>query len=555
MQEALVITTIQGVLEIIEQLRTRTDARIEVESDFTKGLKAIFYRIPGVVFLQDEIAGITAGKVANQVKTLLEGEPIRLVLLRESASTWDEGCLSFDGVIDLTLPTDELVGLFLQHVDSAPDPDKVSSAGENPLQADSQVIELSIDSSQPESEAGFDPFSEIFPAHYHHNWGTLLSEAGQEIAKPAEPAALARNSAGPYEEFSFDPPGDIVSTIPLASTAAPQPAAKNYPPGSQGQASATETVAVAETMPELKDIRLTDKESPHQLFASMNDEAPADNQFQHAGSDSSPASLENRLRLKGIQTHSSILKASAPEIVPTSEATGVAQVASGSTGQSAARRSAQQPPSAHAAAGNASAKSGTAPQPRNRLSAEGDINASAAISDEYAVKTSLTHKLGYALLLLVLCLATFLLVRNWDDLAGVLFKGKKEVSIPQTPPPPAMEKLPAFIPAGIPDNAYAAAHPGWERYEAGGLEYLVYRENGRIRALQVIAGTEGKISDEFLRMCIRVSTGLDDGSNWIREQRADFRVEKWTLPNKGEVAVYRKMPEGEIRGFVITLHR
>jgi hypothetical protein len=554
MQEALVITTIQSVLDIVEQLRTRTDARIEVESDFTKGLKAIFYRIPCVVFLQDEIAGITAEKVANQVKSLLEGEPIRLVLLREAVSTWDAGDLSFDGVIDLSLPTDELVGLFLQHVISAPDPDKEPSAGEHPFQADSQVIELSIDSSQPESEDGFDPFSEIFPAHYHNNWGTLLHEAGQEIPNPAEPAAMAGNSAGPYDEFSFDPPGDIVSTIPLNNTAAPQPAAEDSPPGSQGQASATGTGAVAEEIPELKDIRLTDKESPHQLFASMNDEAPADNQFQLAGSDVSQASLENRLRLKGIQPQSSILKASAPEIVPTSEASGVVQVSSGSTGQSAARRSVPQPPSAHAAAGKPAAKSGTAPQLRNRLSAEGDMNAVAAISDEYAGKTSLTHKLGYALLLLLLSLSTFLLVRNWDDLAWVLFKGKEEVSIPRTPPTTAMEKLPAFIPTGITDRAYAAAHPGWERYVAGGLEYLVYRENGRIRALQVIAGTEGTISDEFIRMCIRVSTGLDDGSNWIREQRADFQVEKGTLTNRGEVAVYRKMPEGEVRGFVITLH-
>jgi len=553
MQEALVITTIQSVLDIVDQLRTRTDARIEVENDFTKGLKAIFYRIPGVVFLQHEIAGITAEKVANQVKTLLEGEPIRLVLLREASSEWDAGDLSFDGVIDLSLPTDELVGLFLQHVDSAPDPDKESSAGEHPLQADSQVIDLTVESSQPESEAGFDPFSGIFPEHYHHNWGTLLSEAGQEIPNPAEPAAMVGNLAGPYDEFSFDPPGDIVSTIPLNKTGAPQSAANDSPPGRQGDTSASGTGAAAEEIPELKDIRLNDKESPHQLFASMSDEAAADNQFQHAGSDASPASLENRLRLKGIQTHSSILKASAPEIVPTSEASGVAKVSSGSTGQSAARRSATQTHSSHAAAGKPAAKSGTAPQPRNRLSSEGDINAGAAISDEYAGRT-LTHKLGYALLLLLLCLVTFLLVRNWDDLAWVLFKGKEEVSVPRTPPTQAKEKLPAFIPTGLPDRAYAAAHPGWERYVAGGLEYLVYRENGRIRALQVIAGTEGTISDEFLRMCIRVSTGLDDGNNWIREQRADFQVEKGTLLNKGEVAIYRKMPEGEIRGFVITLH-
>ena len=119
MQEALVITTRQSVLDIVEQLRTLTAARIEVESDFTKGLKAIFYRIPGVVFLQGEIAGITGEKVASQVKALLEGESIRIVLLREDISIWDAADLNFDGVIDLSLPSDEVVGLFLQQINSS----------------------------------------------------------------------------------------------------------------------------------------------------------------------------------------------------------------------------------------------------------------------------------------------------------------------------------------------------------------------------------------------------------------------------------------------------
>lgn len=552
MQEALVITTIESVLDIVEQLRTRTDARIEVEDDFTKGLKAIFYRIPGVVFLQDEIAGISAEKVANQVKSLLEGEPIRLVLLSEGSSRWDAGGLSFEGVIDLTLPTDELVEHFLQHINNLPDPVMAMPASDHPLQEDPQLIELSVESGQTGSEAGFDPFSDIFPTHYHHNWGALPTEAGQETPHHGEAAPLAGTSAGPFEEFSFDPPGDIVSTIPLARSGAAEPAAKESQPG-QGSSSAPATGAVAETLPGLRDIRLTDKESPNQLFASISDETPADSLFQQSGNDAPPASLENRLRLKGVQTHSTVLKTASSEIVPLSDASGEAKSSSGIAGQPAARRSTSQTASTHATAPKPAPKSVSAPQPRIRSSSEADIPSGAAFGDEFAGQVSFTRKLISALLLVVICVATFLLVRNWDDMAGFLFKGKDEASIPH-PIPPAMEKLPAFIPAGVPDNAYAAAHPGWERYVGGGLEYLVFRENGRIHALQVIAGTEGKISDEFLRMCIRSSTGLEDGSSWVREQQADFQVEKGILPNKGEVAVYRKMPEGEIRGFVLTLH-
>ncbi len=551
MQEALVITTKQSILDIVEQLRTLTAARIEVENDFTKGLKAIFYRIPGVVFLQGEITGITAEKVANQVKTLLEGESIRLVLLRDDISTWDAGDLSFDGVIDLSLPSDEVVGLFLQQINSSPDHGNESSAGEQPPQADSQIIELTVESSQPEGEVNFDPFSDTFPAHFHHDWGTLPPEADLEMQNHPGPAGLSGKSSGPDDEFCFDPPGDIISMFPPEKTIATSPKTKE---SQQGTSSATVPVPVAEEGPVIEDIRLTDKESPHQLFASMNDEAPVETPFQTSGSDAAPPPLENRLRLKGIQTHSSILKTSSPEIAPVSETYGKAKTSPGISGDAAARRTTTQPVSTRAVVGKTSAKSGTKPEPLNRLSSGGDLHAGATFRDDNSRGTSLTHKLIYVLLLLAICLATFLLVMHWDDLSGFLFKEKKPAGITKAPPPTATEKLPAFIPAGVPDSAYTIAHPGWERYEAAGLEYLVYRENGRIRAIQVIAGAEGKISDSYLRMCIRGATGLDDGSNWVRVQQDDFRVEKGTLPNKGEVVVYRKMPEGEIRGFVLTLH-
>jgi hypothetical protein len=161
-----------------------------------------------------------------------------------------------------------------------------------------------------------------------------------------------------------------------------------------------------------------------------------------------------------------------------------------------------------------------------------------------------------ALLLTLLFLATFLLVRYWDDLSILLFRDKETVSIPETPLPerkrPVLTVLPGFFPKVPQDSAYTAAHPGWERYEEGGLGYLVFREGGRIGAIQVIAGTDAKLSDSFLRMCIRETTGLANGSGWMREQRGDFQIERGLLEDRGEVAVYRKMPEGEIRGFVLT---
>jgi hypothetical protein len=453
----------------------------------------------------------------------------------------------------LNLPPDELLSRFLQHISSSNAPEKEPFADEIPLQADSQIIDLTVESTQPEGEAGFDPFSDIFPAHYHRDWGSLSTEAGQEMQNLTEKAGLPGISAVSDEEFSFDPPGDIVSSIPLHKTITPGTAAKESQAVQPGSSSERGGGTDSEKIPELKDIRLTDKESPHQLFASMNDEAPADTQFRQGGSDASPNSLENRLRLKGIQTQSSILKASSQEIVAGADTSGQGKTSPGTPGQSAARRASAQPASTHGAAGKISAKTVKAPRPLDSLSSGEDLHPGASFRDEYGRRSSLSNKVIYPLLLLALCLATYLLVRHWDDMSAIIFMGKEPVSVPEAPPRPSMAKLPPFIPAGIPDKSYGAAHPGWERYEAGGLEYLVFRDNGRIRAVQVIAGKEGKISDSYLGKCLRDTTGLDHGSNWVREQREDFLVEKGTLQNMGEVAVYRKMPEGEIRGFVITL--
>jgi hypothetical protein len=53
-------------------------------------------------------------------------------------------------------------------------------------------------------------------------------------------------------------------------------------------------------------------------------------------------------------------------------------------------------------------------------------------------------------------------------------------------------------------------------------------------------------------MCIRESIGLINGQNWTRQKHGDFIVENSSLRDSGEIAVYRKLPDGEIRGIVLT---
>lgn len=175
--------------------------------------------------------------------------------------------------------------------------------------------------------------------------------------------------------------------------------------------------------------------------------------------------------------------------------------------------------------------------------------------DGFAAIDSLRRVVKPLLILVVLIITTYMLVQHWDSLTGMIFKGDKPVADTPILPVPDKDRLPSFIsPSALADREYPITHPGWGRYVADGIEYLLYRDQGRIRAIQIIAVAEGKISDAFVRMCIRETTGLPDGENWVRETRDDFQVEKGTLRGKGEVAVYRKMPEGEIRGVVLTFN-
>ncbi|HTY21403.1 MAG TPA: hypothetical protein VMC44_07180, partial [Geobacteraceae bacterium] len=167
MPEFLFITTRQNLLDIADHLRSEDGVMIQVENDFSKGLKAIFYRIPDVVFIEEEIAGITAEKVASQVKTLLDDEPIRLVLLREQIGEWDSAIHSFDGAVDVGLPFAELVSRFREEMSAGSgSPLSGSANGEATAQLHNQPLLL-------DSDLEFDPFSDVFPAQFHHNWGPL----------------------------------------------------------------------------------------------------------------------------------------------------------------------------------------------------------------------------------------------------------------------------------------------------------------------------------------------------------------------------------------------
>lgn len=114
-------------------------------------------------------------------------------------------------------------------------------------------------------------------------------------------------------------------------------------------------------------------------------------------------------------------------------------------------------------------------------------------------------------------------------------------------------KLPQFIPAVAPDAGYAAAHPGWELYSDGKLQFRVYREAGNPRAIQVIGEGGAAIPAGLLNSSFKEATGSDLPASGSAREKDGIRTETRKVADGAEIAIYSDSAEGKILGFVLQL--
>jgi hypothetical protein len=129
-------------------------------------------------------------------------------------------------------------------------------------------------------------------------------------------------------------------------------------------------------------------------------------------------------------------------------------------------------------------------------------------------------------------------------------------SVSMKPPPVVSllrDTLPSFIPKEGLDSTYGVTKPGWDRYLSPRREYLVFREKGVIRVLQVIALEKGAIDDAFLTSLLREFCGSATCVIKSRSERGGYIVEQGQTATRAEVVFYKKKGTGETRGIVISL--
>lgn len=113
------------------------------------------------------------------------------------------------------------------------------------------------------------------------------------------------------------------------------------------------------------------------------------------------------------------------------------------------------------------------------------------------------------------------------------------------------DPLPSFIPRAGHDREYAAGNPGWERYSGKQFDFKVFRSEGTLKAVQVIARNSRGIPASFMDSVLTELAGSPNFRISSRENRSGFLVLKGVANEKGDLILYKK--GGAVRAFVVSL--
>lgn len=113
-------------------------------------------------------------------------------------------------------------------------------------------------------------------------------------------------------------------------------------------------------------------------------------------------------------------------------------------------------------------------------------------------------------------------------------------------------RVPSFIPLENPDTSYAAAHPGWQRYESDSLEFRVFRDKDTVKALQVLSKQGKEITDSYLALFLAEIAGNEPFKPLSGVEKDGYLIEKGPLGNTAKIIVYRKKDSQAIQAFVVS---
>lgn len=516
MAEILFIASDPCIVDLVEELRQVVATPIELEADYTGGIKRIFESRPAVVFLQHKIGDLPCDKLASQINMLMEGETVPLVLLSDETGISFSVASTYSACFDLCLPLAELSWQVQQLLRTLP--------GISWLEP---TVPQQQEPSAPE------------PA-----------TTGAEAALPAG----APGAVSPGEGIDLSVPyGEVDFSLPLpwspGSTAPPDVSnLLNFEPGQLPELEHTALVPPAPSPEPTTPPDLTD------FLAGAVEVAPEPD--PHTFSIGAPILQDSAARPGAQRPYQdpTLFRESPAQAQPAAPPAPPAAKAAG--GRKAAAEKPQVPPDQATPAGATTATSPATPTKEGNGEAGWSLNAddpTAAAVARLGAARSRSRLYGIVAVALALVVvgvagvAYFGGTLNQDSPSGL---ASLDAALTRTAA--GLPKQLPFIPEVAADPAYATGHPGWERYRADGVEYLVYREKSGIRAIQVLAEEQGALSPALLRVCLKLATGHEGFATKRIEEQNGMQITTGTLQNGGELLVYRSVPGQEIRGFVMS---
>lgn len=152
----------------------------------------------------------------------------------------------------------------------------------------------------------------------------------------------------------------------------------------------------------------------------------------------------------------------------------------------------------------------------------------------------------------------FLLVRQSAQPIPTAAPSSSKAAVRPTPPPPMAAPmgapsapLPSFIPVQARDAGYSAANPGWERYTSSAREYKIFREQGAMKALQVLDRRNAGIDPAFFTSVLQNLAKVSDYRLESRETKGEFLMKRGRLTPTSHVILYKSRSDKTLHAFVI----
>jgi len=491
MSKIFFISNDERIDTLIENLQPIIAHKITTEPGYSNALKRISQERPDVIFIQNMINGVSCSNTVQRVRTLADKET-SLVLLSDQYFTPDSVTSFFDGSIDINLPLGELSRQLLQILATRP-------AGPDRPDPREEATELLITSLDVEE---LDPHLVQF--------SEFTDEEG-----------LRRDSS--------------------------QGQGDRWPCGSEESAG----IALPDMDQAAGDIDFfLEESSPETDLVNVRDEAPEEAPFlpQHSG------------KLWSAEQHDSAARVRyRPDLAlhPCDSSAAAGTDGEPPIGQTPLEGAIPTAGGARAVTG-AVKKAGNSLYPTRDQLYRKEVKPSATdvqppqacLKDEGSTK----HRPGGGMAvcgLLLVCLAFLALPLNRSPEKADPGKETLAPQVVTTADRPRPQKRPQFIPQVAPDADYAASRPGWERYREGDLQYLVFREEGNVRAVQVISKKPEGIPISFVESFVRKATGQELAAVATSRSGNGLTLETRPLAEGSEVAIYRSSADGGIRGVVL----